>query len=297
MKAFLRNYQLYMLVIPSLAIIAVFSYWPMYGAQVAFKSYSPVLGMWSSPWVGMEHFSRFFHSYQFWRILGNTVILSVYTLVLTFPSPILLALLLNSLRNRTFKRFVQTVTYAPHFISTVVIVGMVMLFLSPSSGMLNTFIRLFGGEAINFMANPDWFRTIYVLSGVWQTTGWSAIIYLAALSSVNPELYEAATMDGAGKFKLIVHIDIPAIVPITVIMLLLSLGSIMDVGFEKVYLFQNALNADVTEIIQTYVYKVGLQGAQVSYSTAIGLFNSVINFAMIVTFNALAKRWSGISLW
>lgn len=269
----------------------------MYGLQIAFRDYLPGLGIWGSEWVGWHHFVRFFQSYQFWEIMENTLVLSIYELAVGFPLPIVLALMLNMLISHKYKRFIQTVVYAPHFISVVVMVGILFVFLSPSSGLINHFIVLFGGSPINFMASPEWFKTLYVFSGVWQGTGFAAIIYLAALAGVDPSLHEAAVMDGASKFKRVLHIDIPAILPVSVIMLILALGNLMNMGFEKALLMQTPLNKESSNIIATYVYEVGIQQAQYSFGTAVGLFNSIINLILLVTVNQIARRVSDNSLW
>ncbi|ALA54003.1 ABC transporter permease subunit [Shouchella clausii] len=293
----LRSWQLYVLLAPTIIYFLIFKYYPMYGLQIAFKNYLPSLGVWGSEWVGLDHFMRFFQSYQFWTILENTLVLSIYELAVGFPLPILLALMLNMLISHKYKRFLQTVVYAPHFISVVVLVGILFVFLSPSSGLINHLIRLFGGEPINFMASPEWFKTLYVFSGVWQGTGFAAIIYLAALSGVDPSLHEAAVMDGASKFKRMLHIDIPAIMPISVIMLILALGNLMNIGFEKALLMQTPLNKESSNIIATYVYEVGIQQAQYSFGTAVGLFNAIINLILLVTVNQIARKMSDSSLW
>ncbi|MCU6712713.1 ABC transporter permease subunit [Paenibacillus sp. J5C_2022] len=296
-KKIMASYQLYLLVLPTIAYFIIFHYIPIYGAQIAFKDFIAIKGIEGSPWIGFEHFERFFDSYQFWLVLKNTLGINVYELLVAFPAPIVLALLLNALSNARFKKFVQTVTYAPHFISVVVIVGMLNIFLSPHNGIVNELMRMFGAEPIFFMGSPEWFKTIFVFSGIWQNIGWSTIIYLAALTSVNPSLHEAAVVDGASKLQRIVYIDLPSILPTIVILLILNIGNFMSVGFEKVYLMQNSLNVDASEIIQTYVYKVGLLNAQYGYSAAIGLFNSVINFILLLSVNRLAKRLKQNSLW
>lgn len=296
-KKALKNYELYLFLLPTLLYFAVFQYGPMYGVQIAFKNFIAVKGITGSPWVGFTHFERFFNSAQFTVILKNTLLLSLYELLVAFPIPIVLALMINQVASQRFKKLVQTVTYAPHFISVVVIVGMLYLFLSPRSGLVNEVIRLLGGEPIFFMGSAEWFKSLFVFSGVWQNAGWSTIIYLAALTAVNPDLHEAAIMDGASKFQRVLHIDIPSIMPTIMILLILNIGSFMSVGFEKIYLMQNSLNLDSSEVIQTYVYKTGLLGAQYSYSTAIGLFNAVINFVLLLSVNRLAKRMKQASLW
>ncbi len=268
----------------------------MYGVQIAFKDYIPTLGIWGSPWVGFEHFERFFNSFFFWELIRNTFLLNLYQLAL-FPVSIVVALSINELRNGFFKRFVQTVTYAPYFISVVVFVGMLLIFLNPATGIVNTVIRALGGEPIAFMTEPGWFRTVFVLSGEWQHLGWGAIIYLAALAGIDPELHEAAKMDGATRLQRIRYINLPGILPVIVIMFVLMMGNFMAVSFEKVYLMQNPLNLQTSEVIQTYVYKSGILQAQYSFSAAVGLFNSVINLILLVTFNRLAKKVTGSGLW
>ncbi len=292
----MSSYQLYILVLPTLLYFAIFQYGPIYGLQIAFKRFVPSLGFFDSPWVGFTHFERFFQSYQFGLILKNTLVLSFYELLL-FPIPILMALFLNQIVQQRYKKFIQTVTYAPHFISTVVIVGMLYQFLSPRSGLINQLIGLFGGESIFFFASPLWFKTIYVFSGVWQNAGFAMIIYLAALTSINPELHEAAMVDGAGKLRRILLIDLPGIMPVIIILLILNMGQFMQIGYEKVYLMQNPLNIHSAEIIQTYVYKQGIQQAQFSYAAAIGLFNNVINCLLLLMFNYIARKTSQTSLW
>jgi putative aldouronate transport system permease protein len=296
-KKVIRNWELYLFVLPCLIWFIVFKYVPMYGIQLAFKNYIPTEGIWGSPWLGLKHFTRFFESYQFWTLIENTISLSFWSLVFTFPVPIIIALLLNQLTSERYKKFVQTVIYAPHFISTVVLVGILFVFLSPNSGIVNHLIVLFGGEPILFMAEPGWFRPLYIISGLWQETGWATIIYLAALAGVSPALHEAAIMDGANKWQRIWHVDIPSIRPTIIILLILAFGNVMNVGFEKAFLMQTDLNKSASAIIPTYVYEVGLQRAQYSFAAAIGLFNSVINLIMLLTVNRLVKKLGGNSLW
>lgn len=295
MKVF-QNYQLYLLLLPTLVYFIIFQYGPMYGLQIAFKDYSPGKGIWGSEWSGFEHFVRFFNSAQFWPTLQNTLLISLYELVL-FPIPIILALLMNQLINSKMKRTVQTIVYAPHFISMVVLVGMMYLFFNPRSGLINVGLGALGIDPVNFMAEPGWFKSLFVWSNVWQNAGWGTIIYLAALTSINPELHEAAIVDGASKMQRIRNIDLPGIMPTVMILLILNMGSFLSVGFEKAYLMQNAMNAGSSEIIQTYVYKVGIVGAQFSYSAAIGLFNNVVNFIVLLTMNTMARRMKQTSLW
>lgn len=288
---------LYLLLLPAVLYALIFLYAPMGGVLIAFKDYSPTKGIFGSPWVGLKYFLRFFNSYNFGEIFYNTLSLSVYNLVAQFPIPIVFALLLNQMRHRRFKKVVQTVSYAPHFISMVVLVGMLNVFLSPSTGVVNALIKALGGDAVYFLGKADLFRPVYVWSGVWQDTGRSAIIYIAALSGIEQELHEAAMVDGASKLQRTLYIDIPGIMPTAVIMLILNMGRIMSVGFEKAYLMQNTLNISASEIISTYVYKVGLLNAQFSLSTAIGLFNSVISCILVVSVNYIARRFSDTSLW
>lgn len=292
-----RDYQLYLMMLPVVVYLFIFAYLPIYGVQIAFKDYNVALGIEESPWVGFANFERFFRSYQFWNILKNTLILSFYSLIAGFPIPIILALMITQVQREGFKKFVQTVTYAPHFISEVVIVGMLFLFLSPSSGIVNIVMGRFGMESINFMAESSMYKHLYVWSGVWQGAGWGSIIYIAALSSVNPELYESARMDGASKFQQILHIDLPSIMPTAIILLIMNMGSIMNQSAQKAYLMQTPLTASSQEIIATYVYKIGLIENQFSYSSAIGLFNNIINVILLVTVNTISRKVSDTSLW
>ncbi|GKX28206.1 sugar ABC transporter permease [Vallitalea longa] len=296
-RAIKRDYQLYLLVLPAIIYFLIFHYAPMYGLQIAFKDYHVLDGFTNSPWIGFKHFERFFNNYQFWRLLKNTLGISLFQLVAGFPIPIILALLLNQVKQKRFKKLVQTVTYIPHFISVVVLVGMLNIFLSPSSGIINTFLGLFDIKPIYFLGKPEYFKSIFVLSGVWQNAGWGSIIYLAALSGINPELYEAAKVDGASKFQIIKNIDLPGILPTIMILLIMNLGRIMNIGFQKAYLLQNSLNAPSSEIIQTYMYKIGILQMEFEYSTAISLFNTVINVILLVTANKLSKKFSDSSLW
>ncbi|GIO92705.1 sugar ABC transporter permease [Paenibacillus lactis] len=297
MRQVRKNWQLYLLFLPVLLYFIVFHYVPMYGVQIAFKDFIANKGILESPWVGFKHFERFFNSFYFWRIIKNTLGIGLYELIVGFPIPIILALMINEARSGRFRRFIQTVTYAPHFLSTVVVVGMIMMFLSPVSGLVNFIITSFGGEPIAFMTEPSWFKSIYVWSGVWQSMGWSSIIYLAALAGIDPQLHEAAKVDGAGWFRRIWHINLPGIAPTMIILLILNIGSILGVGFEKVFLMQNSLNMEASDVIATNVYRSGILGAQYSYSAAVGLFNSVVNFIMLITVNRIARRVSETSLW
>lgn len=296
-KRVMINWELYLFILPTLIFFIIFRYWPMYGVLIAFKDFSGSLGIWDSPWVGFANFERFFGSYQFWDLLQNTIILSLFQLAVGFPLPIIVALMLHQLTNVRYKKIVQTVIYAPHFISTVVLVGILYVFLSPNSGIINSIFKLVGGQPVPFLSQPDWFRPLYVFSGVWQETGFAAIVYLAALVGVSPELHEAASIDGASKLQRIRHIDIPSIMPTVVVLLILAVGNVMNVGFEKAFLMQNSLNLGVSEVIQTYTYKIGIQQADYSFAGAVGLFNSVINLVLLVLVNRFARRVSGSGLW
>ncbi|EMF0384573.1 sugar ABC transporter permease [Enterococcus hirae] len=296
-KKLYKSRQLYVFVIPALVVVAVFSYGPMYGVIIAFKDYIPSLGIFGSPWVGFKHFQRFFDSYYFWDLIKNTLGISIYSLVVGFPLPIILALALNELKDGKFKKFTQTVTYAPNFISVVVVCGMLIAFLTPSTGIINHLLFFLGFERISFMTDPRWFKTIYVLSGVWQGTGWGSVIYLAALSGVDTQLHEAATVDGATRWQRIWYINLPTIIPTMVILLIMNVGSLMSLGYEKILLMQNALNMDSSNVIATFVYKQGLLDAQYSYASAVGLFNAAINAFLLITVNKISRKVSETSLW
>jgi len=296
----IRNcWQLYLMLLLPVVYLLIFHYWPMYGIQIAFRNYNVVDGISGSPWVGLTHFERFIGSYMFWPVIRNTIILHSYELLATFPLPIVLAMALNQVRLQWFKRSVQMITYAPHFISTVVIVGMLVVLLDPRTGLLNNFLALFGVEPLDLLGNPDYFRHIYVWSGAWQNLGFAAIIYLATLSSIDPQLHEAAVVDGASRIKRMWHIDLPGIMPVAVILLILNIGSILSIGFEKVLLMQNSLNLSASEVIDTYVYKVGLAAPlpQFSYAAAIGLFRSVVGLILLVLANQIARKFAKSSLW
>ncbi|MEK3888749.1 ABC transporter permease [Bacillus sp. FSL K6-3431] len=296
-KSIRKNLVLYLLVIPVLVYFLVFKYIPMYGLQIAFKEFIATKGIGGSPWVGTEHFIRFFNSHYFWRLIQNTLGIGIYQLVVGFPIPIILALLINEIRNKSHKSFIQTVTYAPHFLSVIVLVGMLFLFLSPTNGIVNQVIILFGGEPVHFMTESKWFKSIYVFSGVWQQMGWSSIIYLAALSAVDPQLHDAAKIDGASRLQRIWYVNLPTILPTIIILLILQSGDILSVGFEKVFLMQNQLNMEASDVIATHVYRSGILGAQYDYSAAIGLFESLTNFIVLLMVNYFAKRTSSTSLW
>ncbi len=296
-KSLRKHWQLYVLVMPPVLYFIMFKYIPMANAVLAFKDYNVMKGIWGSPWVGMKYFNMFFENPVFFSLLKNTLLISLYSLAVGFPVPIILALALNEVKNKTFKRTVQLVTYAPYFISTVVMVSIIMLFLTPNQGIVNMLLERVGIDSINFLGNPNLFRSVYVWSDVWQGSGYAAVIYLAALAGVDPSLYEAAKVDGASRLQKIWYVDLPGILPTTVIILILSLGNIMGVGFEKIYLLQNPLNTATSEIIATYVYKIGLLNANYSFATAVGLFNSVVNLILLALVNAVARRTSRTSLW
>ena len=296
-KRIMRHWQLYIILLIPVVLVAIFSYGPMYGLQIAFKDYIPSYGIEGSKWVGFKHFINFINSHQFSRLIGNTITISLYSLIAGFPIPIILALALNECTSTKFKKAVQMITYAPHFISTVVMVGIILLILSPSSGIINQFIQLFGGKPIDFMAKPEWFKSIYVWSGVWQGMGYSSIIYIAALAGIDPTLHEAAIVDGASRWQRIWHVNIPGILPTVTILLIMNFGSIMSVGYEKILLMQNSLNMAKSDVISTFVYRMGLESAQYSFSAAVGLFNAVINFILLAIVNMVAKKLGETSLW
>ena len=285
------------MVLPVLAWVILFKYLPMYGIQIAFKDYSASKGIMGSAWVGVKHFTRFFNGYQFGSLLRNTLSLSIGALLFGFPMPILLALLLNERKDGLFRRSAQTVTYAPHFLSTVVLCSMLIEMLSPSHGVINSLIKLFGGKPIYFITEPDCFMPIYVISGIWQNAGYDAIVYMAALASVDISLYEAAKIDGANKWNCLIHVTLPCIIPTAMIMLILKCGNMMNVGFTKIYLLQNDLNLSASEVISTYVYTKGLLGAEYSFASAVDLFNAVINLVLLLVVNGIGRKTSETSLW
>ena len=291
-----RNWGLYLLMLPAIVIFICFTYLPMYGVIIAFKDFRPASGIWGSSWAGLKYFERYFNSYMFGNTIVNTLVISLYTIAVTFPLPILLALMCNQMYARRFKKFFQVSTYLPHFISKVVMCGMIIMFLSPSSGMIPKLLSLAGIEVGDLMGNARAFSGIYVWTEAWQHVGWDSIMYIAALSAVDPQLYEAAEVDGANKWQKILAIDIPMLIPTMITLFILRCGSILGVGFEKVYLLQNDLNISSSEIISTYLYKMGLKSNQYSYSSAIGLFNNVVNFVILILVNAFARRVSDTSL-
>lgn len=291
-----KSLPYYMLILPPLIYLLVFRYYPMLGIQIAFKDFKVRGGIWGSPWVGLKHFQLFFSSATAGTIIKNTFILSVYSLVANFPIPIVLAICLNECRSTKFKKFTQMITYMPYFISTVVLVSMIIQFTDISTGFINQMIKAMGGEAVNFMGDVSYFRSLYVWTGVWQTMGYNAIVYLAALTGVPLELYEAAKVDGASKLRRIISIDIPYIAPTIITLFILNTGSILSVGFEKIYLMQNSINTPISEVISTYVYKLGLVNFNYSFSTAVGLFNSLVNLCMLVMVNAISRQVSQVSV-
>ena len=291
-----RKWQLYLLILPAIVSVFIFHYIPIYGVQIAFKNFRSSKGILGSEWVGFKHFARFLAYPDFWKILWNTVRISLYSLA-TFPCPVILALMMNELNSERYKKFMQMVTFAPHFISTVVVCSMVLLFFDRSQGLVNNVIAALGGERYDFVSSTRYFSSLYVWSGVWQSLGWNAIIYIAALSSVSPELIEAARVDGATRLQIVRYVNFPAILPTVITMLILSAGSLLNVGFEKIYLLQNPLNMEASRVISTYVYEIGLQGGQFSYSTAIGLFNNVVNIVVIILVNGISKRVTRVALW
>ena len=296
----LRSWQLYLMLLLPLVYIIIFSYVPMYGTQLAFRKYSPTAGISGGEWRGLDYFIRFFSSYQFGRVLTNTLLISAYSLVAGFPVPIILALALNAVRSQVYKKTVQLITYLPHFISTVVMAGIIIQVFNTRIGLYGRVFDLFGGTAPDVLGAPGAFSHLYVWTGIWQSMGWGTIIYLAALSNVPQELHEAAMIDGATRFQRLIHIDIQAVIPTAVILFIMNAGQLMSVGFEKAYLLQNSLNVRASELISTYVYKTGLTGSgggDFSYATAIGLFNSVINLILLVGVNYIAKTFGETSLW
>ncbi len=296
LKAIIKHPGLYLLILPSLIYLFIFKYVPMYGLRMVFYNFQPVFGYEGSAFVGFDNFISFFESPYFVSLLTNTLSISVLQLILGFPFPIILAIALNEMRNKPFKKTVQMLTYAPHFISTVVMVSIIIQFLDPRLGIINSLLELMGFESTNLMGEPDAFSWIYVISGIWQTTGYSSIVFIAALSSIDPQMHEAAVIDGATKFQRILYIDLKQLLPTAIIMLILNVGRIMSIGFEKAYLMQNMMNLSSSEIISTYVYKVGIESFNFSYATTIGLFNSVINLILIVGVNYLSKKYSESSL-
>jgi putative aldouronate transport system permease protein len=291
-----RNRSLYIMAVPIVLFYLIFMYKPMYGALIAFKDFSPGLGFLKSPWVGVKHFTDFFQSPDCFKLIRNTIRISLSNIIFGFPAPIILALFINELKNRHFKRMTQTISYMPHFISLVVICGLVKEFVG-SGGAVTNFAGLFTGNYDDMLLDQNKFTAVYVLSGIWQEIGWNSIIYIAALAGVDEQLYEAAKIDGANKWRLLIHITIPSIVPTIVVMFILKVGTIMNLGFEKVFLLYNPVIYEKADVISTYVYRMGLEGRQWSYTTAIGLFNSAINFILVFSTNYISRKMNGTGLW
>ena len=295
-KSFKRNWQLYFFVAPAVIYYIIFHYLPLYGIQIAFKDYKAVKGITGSPWVGLKHFQTFFSSYLCVDLVKNTLLVNIYNLLWGFPIPVILALFLNRLGSPKFKKFSQTVIYVPHFVSTVVLAGMMYIFLDPNNGFVNTIIKALGGTPKYFMAEARWFRTVFIASGQWQNAGWGTIVYLAALTGIDQEMYEAARIDGASILKQIWYIDLPSIIPMAMMMLILNAGSVMAGNMTKTLLLQTAGNKGASNTIGVYVYTMGLTQAQFSYTAAIGLFQNVVSFVMVMSVNAVSKRLSSISM-
>lgn len=290
-----RDWQLYLFVLLPVVYYVIFHYLPIYGIQIAFKNYKLAVGIEGSPWVGLKNFNKFFSSYSSWRLISNTLLLNLYGLIIDFPIPIFIALMLNRIQSQRYKKFTQTVIYIPHFISTVVMAGMLYIMLD-TSGVINTLIRALGGQTVAFMAEAKWFRTVYIASGEWQNAGWNTILYIAALTAVDPEIYEVSTIDGATIWQKIRYIDIPSVIPIAMMMLILNSGRLLGGDATKALLLQTAGNTATSDIIGVYVYNVGLTQGQFSYTAAIGLFQNVISFAMVVLVNTITKRISSIGM-
>ena len=295
-RKFLRSWQMYVLLLPAVIYVFIFNYMPLYGVQIAFRDYSTRAGIWGSEWVGLEYFRKFVEFPNFWLLIKNTLEIGLYSIA-TFPCSVIFALMLNEVRNAKFKKTVQMISYIPHFLSTVVICSMLTLFLNERTGVFNEIIEVFGGTRQEFLTVPRYFADIYVWSGVWQGLGWGAIIYMAALSGVPQDLIDAAKVDGATRLQIIWHVNIPSILPTIVIMLIFSCGGVLGVGFEKVYLMQNSLNLSASQVISTYVYEIGIRNGQFSYSSAIGLFNNIVNVVILGIVNAFAKKASGTGIW
>ncbi|MBR5157219.1 MAG: sugar ABC transporter permease [Clostridia bacterium] len=295
-KEWRENYELYIMFLPALVYYLIFSYKPMYGALMAFQNYAPAKGIWGSDWVGFKHFMDFFKSYYFVRVIRNTVTISVNSILFGFTTPIILALLINELQNMKMKRLVQTVSYLPHFISTVVICGMIKKF-TLDTGIVNDIVALFGGERVTFLNKPEYFVPVYIISDIWQGVGWGSIIYLAALSGISQELYEAAMIDGAGRWRQTIHVTIPGILPTIITMLILRMGRILSVGYEKIILLYNPMTMETADIISSFVYRKGLQEQNLSFSTAVGLFNSAINLTLLMITNKISKKVNDTALW
>lgn len=295
-RGIIKNWELYVLLLPAIVYLFIFCYMPMYGVQIAFRDFMPNRGITNSPWVGFKHFIRIMNLPSFGQIIWNTLSISLYTLAVSFPVPILLALCINEIRVSGYRRSVQTISYAPHFISTVVLVSLIDMFCNVDYGVINKLVTLFGGEAVAFTAQQQYFRSLYVLSGVWQSSGWGAIVYLSALSAIDVQLHESAMIDGANRLQRILHINLPGIFPTISLLFILQVGGLMSVGFEKTFLMQKSVNLEVSEVISTYVYKQGLLQLQYSFSAAVGLFNSVVNCILLLITNTVSRMLGGNSL-
>ena len=295
LKTFKSNWTLYFLVLPAFVYLFLFNYMPMYGVQIAFRNFRPVKGITGSQWVGLKHFIKFFNYPNFWTLISNTMTISLWSIA-TFPLAVILALMINEVQHAKFKRTVQMVTYMPHFISTVVVCALIRLMFARATGVVNTVITALGGDRIDFIQTPKYFIWLYVGSGVWQNIGWNAIIFLSALSAVSPEHVEAARIDGANRLQINWHVYIPTILPTIIIMLIMRCGSVLSVGYEKIFLMQNPLNLDISQVISTYVYDLGIVKGQYSYSSAIGLFNNVVNVTLLLIVNKISKKVSSISI-
>ena len=292
-----NNYALYLMLLPALAFFVIFLYKPMPGLMIAFKDFSPFKGVMGSPWIGFQHFIDFFTSPYAFRVIKNTLVISITSLVFGFPMPIILALLLNELRAKKFKKLVQTVSYIPHFISVVVICGLVINFLSPSSGIINKMIESFGGDSVYFMSKPEYFVPVYTIMNIWKSTGYGAIIYISALTSISETLYEAATVDGAGRFKQMLHITLPSLMPTIVVMLLINLGNILNVGYESIILLYSPVLYETSDVISTFIYRTGLAEGRYDYATAIGLINSAVAFVLVISANKISNKLTDTGLW
>ena len=298
MSVLKKDWQLWVMILPALAYIILFCYGPMYGIQLAFRKYDFSKGLTGGDWVGFKYFIQYFESPMFWSTLRNTFVISFFTLICGFPAPILLALVINSLRQKKWRRIVQTAVYMPYFISTVVMVALLQILLSPSTGVISSLLKNmhFIPQSMNLLGTPGAFVPVYVLSGIWQSAGWNSIIFIAALSSVDTQLYDACRIDGANRWQTMIHIDFPAILPTIMILLIMNMGNILNVGFDKVFLMQNSLNLGASQVISTYVYTVGIKSSQFSFGAAVGLFNTVINFVFLLVTNFISKRTTGTGL-
>ncbi len=295
-KRFLADYQLYLMVLPFMLYFLIFAYKPMIGLKIAFQDYSIFKGN-ASPWVGFDNFTKFFSTPYFGRILRNTLMISGYSLIFSFPAPIILALLLNEVRSKRYKTFVQTATYLPHFVSAVVVCGMVTNFLAPTSGIVNIVLNKLGFESVYFLSKPEYFRTIFIAQGIWQGTGYSSIVYLAALGGIDMELYEAAQIDGCNRWKQTLHVTLPGLLPTIVTLFIISVGNILNVGYEKIILLYQPATYETADVINTYVYRMGIEGSDYGLSTAVGLFNSVVNFLFVAIANTISNKVNGMGLW